>query len=466
MNILISGGTGLVGTALGKALAAKGHRLFVLTRNPEGSKIFSPYPHTPIYWDATKNAPPSDLMAKMDGVINMAGVGIGDQRWNASYKRLLFNSRVVGTQNLVRAANEHGKNLKFFLSTSAVGYYEGNSGQVLTEESQASQSFLGKLCVAWESPVVNMLNDNVRKVILRIGVVLSESGGALEKMLPPIRDGYGGALGSGRQVMPWIDIDDLVNMFVDATESDWDGVYNAVAPSMVTNQELTQEIANRLNRNPGPKVPGFALKIAVGEFAKTLVESQQVSCEKIEKAGFKFQFPQLKDSIEKRVFVVEPGEKVQIFQQWIPKEKSEIFPFFAEAKNLAKITPPHLNFKIESMSTEQIQKDTVITYKIGLHGIPMSWVTKITIWDPPSRFADNQESGPYKKWLHVHEFEDLAGGTLMTDTVRSKVPMGRFGLLAAGWKVYSDVKGIFEHRQQVIAKTFGNAEAPELSPET
>ena len=458
MKILISGGTGLVGKELGKALVKNGHELFVLTRSPEKSIVYTPYPHTPVFWEAAKTAIPGEIMSQMDGVINMAGRGIADKRWTSNYKSKLFNSRVVGTQNLVRAANEHGDNLKFFISTSAVGYYGPTQEEAVTEDAPAANDFLGKLCKAWESPVLHNLESRFRQVILRVGVVLSEKGGALSKMAGPIQAGIGGALGNGQQGMPWIDIDDLVKMFILAVDTSLEGTYNAVAPNPVSNKELTDLIGLSLGCKPGPSVPGFALRMAVGPMASTLLGHQSVSAEKILNAGFYFDCPKIEDSLSLRLIPMEKAERLDVFEQWVPADPKTIFPFFADANNLEKITPKKLQFKILSCSTENVEKDTRIEYQIRLSGIPMTWVTHIDRWEPPHAFSDNQLKGPYKKWHHTHLFEPLAGGTLMTDRVLSIVPMGRFGKVVAGWKVYGDVSEIFAHRHQVIAETFGNSQ--------
>ena len=275
MKILISGGTGLVGKELGKKLTERGHELFVLTRDPDRSKVKTPYPHTPVFWNAAKTPVPEEIMSQIDGIINLAGAGVADKRWSQNYKSKIFNSRAIGTQNLVRSANNNKDQVQFFISTSATGFY--GEGENLDEESSPGNHFLSKVCSAWEAPVENQLDSNLRSVILRVGVVLSEKGGALNKMTPPIQMGFGGALGNGRQLTSWIDIEDLVNMYIHAVESDISGTYNAVAPEPVRNMELTQQIAHIFQKKPGLSVPSFALRAAVGEMSQVLLMSQGIS---------------------------------------------------------------------------------------------------------------------------------------------------------------------------------------------
>ncbi|MEM7647501.1 MAG: DUF1731 domain-containing protein, partial [Pseudomonadota bacterium] len=293
-----------------------------------------------------------------------------------------------------------------------------------------------------------------RGVILRVGLVFSEKGGTLEKMVPPIQGGFGGCLGNGKQYMSWIDIDDLVNMYVFALENKISGAYNATAPNPETNKEITHKIAQHLGVRLGPSVPYFALRVALGEFAAHVIESQRISPEKIQNKGFQFEYKDVIDSIKKRVPQLKGAERKLIFEQWIPKPKDEIFPFFAEARNLEQITPPSLNFKILDVSSDTVQKGTIINYKLRIDGIPIRWRTLIKDWNPPHIFSDNQEKGPYKKWYHVHYFEDMAGGTLMTDQVNMVLPMGLLGYAMASWKVLRDVKNIFKYRKEVVKKLF------------
>ena len=342
MKILMSGGTGLIGKELGKKLTHKGHKLFVLTRDPDRSLVKTPYPHTPVFWDATKTSIDKDILSQIDGIIHLAGAGISDQRWNQNYKNKIFNSRVIGTQNLVRQANEFCSNIQFFISNSAIGYY--GEGEDLSEDAHPGSYFLSKVCTAWESPIDNHLHEDIRSVVLRVGVVLSDKGGALEKMASPIQMGIGGPLGSGQQLVSWIDIEDLTNIYLHSIESSITGTFNAVAPQPVSNLEMTQEIAKIFAKKASFKVPSFALKAAVGGMSEVLLMSQGVSAKKIMDSGFTFQFPDIESSIKKRVTKLESPEKKVIFEQWVPKKKEDIFPFFSDAKNSRKDNPPMAPF--------------------------------------------------------------------------------------------------------------------------
>ena len=449
MKILISGATGLVGSELGKKLVAKGHEIYVLTRSPEKANQYCPFPQTPVSWDEFYD---NTELENLDCIIHLAGTSLFDQRWNKKFKDKIYHSRVDTTKRLVEFANKKTKKLKAFISTSAVGIYGEADDKPITEEAPKSYSFLGKVCQEWESPLEKLMN--ARGVIFRVGIVFSEKGGALSEMVPPIQMGYGGPLGSGKQFTSWIDIDDLVNMYVFAIENDIYGVYNAVSPNPKTNKEITQWIAKHLSKKAFLPVPLFALRLVMGEVAPHLVESQTISADKILSKGFKFENDELEKSLTKRVPKLSGTEKRVIYEQWVPKSKSEVFEFFSDAKNLETITPPSLNFKILNMSTDKIESGSIINYKLKIDGIPIKWRTLIKDWDPPHMFSDNQEKGPYTKWYHIHRFEDLGGGTLMTDQVDFKIPLGLSGKLIAGWKVVRDVQKIFQFRRETIDKIY------------
>jgi len=448
MNILISGATGLVGTELGKALVAQGHSVFVLSRDRKRAQKQCPFPHTPLNYGELN----PKLGEQIDAVVNLAGANLTEQRWNADFKQQIRDSRIKTTQMLVDWANQSAR-VKAFVSTSAVGIYGDTGTQEVTEAHPLNSDFLGQVCQDWEAPLAQ-LKPSVRGVILRVGIVLSEKGGALAKMVPPIQAGVGGALASGQQLMSWIDIDDLVNMYVFALQKPIQGTFNAVGPEPCTNQALTEAIATRLGVGTFLNVPFFALRLVVGEMAAHLIESQKISSQKIQQAGFKFQKGNLTDSVTARVPQLSNMQRRHIYEQWIPKTKDEIFPFFADAHNLEQITPPSLNFKILSVSTDGVQKGTIIKYKLKIDGIPVGWTTLIKEWEPPHRFVDNQEKGPYRKWYHLHRFDELAGGTLMTDQVDLEMPLGKLGYVAASWKVLRDVNKIFAYRREVIYDLF------------
>ena len=448
MKTLISGGTGLVGKELGKALATKNHEIFILTRNPKKAQMECPFPHKALHWKELESRPE---MMELDHIIHLAGTNVAEQRWNKKFKDKIYNSRVQSTKKLAALA-KRCPHLKSFVSTSAIGIYGDTGEKEVLEDHNPGHGFMSNVCQNWEK--VTEVPSSVRKVIFRVGVVFSEKGGALEKLLTPIQAGVGGPLATGQQFMSWIDIEDLVNLYVFALENPIQGVFNAVAPHPIRNQHLTRFIGKHLGRKTPFSAPYFALRILVGEIARHLVESQKINSQKIQNQGFRFLYPQVEDSIKKRVTKSKGMGKRMIFEQWIPKPKEEVFSFFSEVKNLERVTPPSFHLKTR-ISIETMGKDTLVSHKLRVNGIPICWQSLITEWNPPHQFTDIQKKGPFKKWNHTHSFKDLAGGTLITDQVDLEIPFGIFGYTLAGWKIFRDVEKIFTFRHKTIRKIYG-----------
>jgi ligand-binding SRPBCC domain-containing protein len=287
---------------------------------------------------------------------------------------------------------------------------------------------------------------------MRVGVVLAAMGGALDQMLPLFRAGVGGKLGSGRQWMSWIHLQDLVSLVVHAIQTpSLSGPINAVAPHPLRNADFSKALARAVGKSALLPAPGFALKLALGEMSQMILGGQRVRPAQALESGFVFQFPTLEDALGD----LAPGDEVFESLQWIPKKVEEVFPFFSEAKNLETLTPELLQFKIVAQSTPEIQEGTLIDYQLKVHGIPMHWRTRIEEWKPGVQFVDTQLKGPYSRWHHNHRFESLQGGTLLSDRVLYRLPGGGMGSLMAGSKVRSDVRQIFEYRREKIEKLFG-----------
>ena len=266
MNISISGASGFIGRHLLKSLATAGHSPRALSRH----------------------APP----AESDVVIHLAGEPIA-QRWTAEAKRRIRESRVAGTSNLVEALGRLPHRPEALICASAIGYYGSRGDEILTESSAPGSGFLPEVCVAWEREAQAAEAFGMRVVRVRTGIVLDSNGGALVRMLPPFRMGVGGRLGTGRQWMSWIHLEDLAALFQFAVESQVRGPLNAVAPHPVTNADFTRELALALRRPAMFPVPEFALRLLFGEMAGVLLDSQRVAPAAAEAAGFRFRFPQL-----------------------------------------------------------------------------------------------------------------------------------------------------------------------------
>jgi len=441
MRILMTGATGLIGHEVGKALAQKGHEIFVISRDSAKAKEKLPFPCQIIQGDLTQGPLEHDKLQEIEGVINLMGEPVVG-RWTQSKKESIYTSRVLGTRNLVACLPQQ---LKFFISSSAIGYYGDRDNLVLNEEEVLGQGYLAEVCRDWE---IEANQAPGRKVVIRTGVVLAPYGGAFSEMLFPFKAGVGGKIGNGRHWMSWIHLEDIVNIFLFAIEnSKITGIFNGVSPTPVTNEEFSAQLAKALNRKLGPPVPTLALRALFGEGASVLTSSLRVDSQKITQEGFSFQHPELSQVLNEICEPHRKGEDVFYSEQFIPLPPEKVFPFFQDPYNLEKITPPSLSFFIDKVSTAQIEQGTLIDYKLKIHNIPARWRTEIDEWKPPFKFVDRQLLGPYSLWHHTHEFKPFCGGTLMTDRVLFRLPLGYLGWIIAGKWVRKDVESIFSYRR-------------------
>ena len=294
MKIVIAGGSGFLGRALAHQLLAKGHEVVVLTRG--AAREDRGIRH--VTWETDEG--PGDWHAVIDGadaVVNLAGAGIADQRWSEARKQVLRGSRVDATRALVAAIRSATNRPKVFLTGSAIGFYgpQPEDGPTLDESAPPGSDFLSTLAVDWEAEAHAASALDCRVIIIRTGVVLARDGGALRKLIPPFRFFVGGPIGSGRQVLSWIHRSDWVELVVWLLRHEHAaGVYNATAPHPVTNADFSRALGAALGRPSWLPVPGFALKIIVGEMAgPALLAGQRVVPRRALEAGFTFQFPEI-----------------------------------------------------------------------------------------------------------------------------------------------------------------------------
>lgn len=294
MKILISGTSGLVGTHLAPTLEAKGHEIFRLVRK-------TPKDANEIQWDAKTGFSDGEQakLKNFDAVIHLAGDNVASENWSQDKKRRIRESRVTGTRVLVDALKKAENPPKIFVSASASGFYGDRKDEVLTEESPKGGGFLPGVCDEWEIEARKAEEFGARVVTPRIGVVLAKDGGALAKMLTPFKLGVGGTVGSGKQWMPWIALDDLVGVINFALENaELKGAVNAVAPQAVTNEEFTKTFGKVISRPTILPIPEFAIKLLYGEMGETLLlQGQRMIPEKLQNAGFEYQYPNLEDAL-------------------------------------------------------------------------------------------------------------------------------------------------------------------------
>ncbi len=290
MVILITGASGLIGSALTEFLLKQGHSVVHLGRSPRTGKV-------PCYaWDIQNGKLDARALKDAEVIIHLAGAGVAEKRWTARRKREILESRIQSSRLLYDALAKGGHAVKTFLSASAIGYYGFRTGdEGVTEAQPAGDDFLAEVVSQWEQSVDGMATLGIRLVKLRIGMVLSDRGGVLQEIVRPIKWFAGAPLGSGRQIMSWIHIQDLCRIFHEAvTNSNWSGVYNAVTNQPCTNRELTEKSA-RLLRRPLwlPSVPEFVLRLMVGQMSEIVVNGCRVVPQRTLQEGFRFDFPDL-----------------------------------------------------------------------------------------------------------------------------------------------------------------------------
>lgn len=448
-KILIIGGTGFVGSELGIKLAESGHEIHLVTRKlrPENTL---PFPCHQFEYDGLEV--PDEAMVGVSTIVNLAGESIAEGRWTQEKKKRIKESRLNATNAAVNAANKHG--ISTLIQTSATGYY-GNTKNLVDESSAAGDCFLAETAREWEE-AAEPLSDKVRKVIMRIGVVLGHSGGAFAEMTMPYIMGIASPLGSGKQYLSWIHIDDLTKFIVTATEdNNYTGIYNLCAPESITYKEFHNALNKHFGVLPLPSVPSWALKIALGEKSKLLLDSQQISPARLmAEKSFKYTYPKIDVCLNNLLDDNFKSCATMDTKQWINLPSKKVWDFFSDEKNLEKITPEFLNFKVDSITTDKVTAGSIIDYSLKLHGIPLRWRSEITDYEEGKHFVDQQLKGPYAVWHHTHKFKPLAGGTLIEDHVKYRPPLGSLGALVSMMFIRKDLTKIFNYRRSRVSDIF------------
>ncbi len=302
MKILITGGTGLVGTRLIKRLLDRGDRPVLLTRHPE--KVIARWATAvqAVAGNPAESGPWIDEVASCDAVVNLVGEGIFNRRWSAEFKEVMRSSRIVSTQNVVTAMSKHPKRAdgtpKSLISASAIGIYGPHETAEFDENSPAGNDFLAQLCIDWEKAAQGAALHGIRTVMLRVGVVLDPEGGALGKMLTPFKMFVGGPISSGAQIMSWIHHDDLVGLILFALDRDKVvGPLNGTAPNPVSNKVFSQALGKVLGRPSFMPTPAFALNLLLGEVADVITKGQRVLPKKALEHGYVFKFTEVEAAL-------------------------------------------------------------------------------------------------------------------------------------------------------------------------
>jgi len=297
-NVLLTGGTGFVGKHLTDVLIDNGFLVSILSRSDQKNTPSITY----YKWDLKKNFIDQKAILKADYIIHLAGEGIVEKRWTTKRKKAILESRIKPIDLIFSILKEQNKNLDAFISASGVGIYGAiTSHKICDETTPPANDFLGDTCQQWENTVDEIATLNIRTVKVRTGIVLGKDEGFLKKIVPSFKSGFGAVLGTGKQYLPWIHIDDLCQIYLKAIQDEQiQGAYNACVTDATTNSRFSKVLANLFGYTIWlPKVPAFVLKIVLGEMSIAVLKGQRVSSEKIQKTGFEFHFTDLEKTLVK-----------------------------------------------------------------------------------------------------------------------------------------------------------------------
>jgi uncharacterized protein len=302
--VLISGGTGLIGTKLTHLLIENNYEVIILSRNKNKSSVNPKITYS--FWDSNKQVIDAEVLKKTDHILHLAGAGVMDKRWTREYKKEIIESRAKSSELIIKTLKETAHHVKTFVSASAIGWYGADDHPLLhkdgfIETDAANKDFLGETCVLWETSVEPVTEMGIRLVKLRTGIVLSNDGGAFKEFKKPLRFGFAVILGSGKQVISWIHIEDICRIYIEAIENkSMNGSYNAVAPLPVTNKKLIIAMAERLRHKfyIPIHIPTFFLELFIGKRSAEILKSATVNDKKIKATGFTFLYPSIESAIE------------------------------------------------------------------------------------------------------------------------------------------------------------------------
>lgn len=295
-NVLLTGGSGFIGKHLTNVLIEAGYTVSVLSRSDKKDTPSIQY----YKWNLKQNYIDENAVLNADYIIHLAGEGIVEKRWTKRRKKAILESRVKPIDLIFSVLEKNNKKLDAFISASAVGIYGAiTRSKICTEETAPANDFLGETCQVWENATLKIENLGIRTVKIRTGIVLGKDEGFLKKMAPSFKAGFGAVLGTGKQYLPWIHVEDLCGIYLLAiTNDEISGPYNACITDNTTNAGFSKTLANLFGYTIWlPKIPAFILKIALGEMSEAVLKGQRVSSEKIQKAGFEFQFTDLERTL-------------------------------------------------------------------------------------------------------------------------------------------------------------------------
>jgi uncharacterized protein len=447
MKVVVTGATGFIGNAVVAALTARGDVVTALVRTPAGAD-FPPTVRV-LRFDAGAPPDPSPFEGA-DAVIHLAGESVAG-RWTSEKKRAILESREHGTRAVVASLAACASRPRALLAASAVGYYGERGDAPLIESSLPGRDFLADVCAAWETESFAAERLGVRVAVLRQGLVYGPGGGALEAMLAPFRAFAGGPFGNGTQWVPWIHLDDDVALFLFALDNHVKGPINAVSPDVATSARFARALGHALGRPSLAFAPSPALYLVLGEFASSLLVSQLVLPDAALAAGFAFKHEMLEQAL---LDILAPGSgRIPALQTLESSSRFDapietVFAFFADARNLARITPRELGFRMLTPQPVAMRRGAVIEYALRIRGVPVRWKSLISDWRPGARFVDYQLRGLYDVWRHEHRFARDGEGTVVEDRVTYGLPLAPLSDVALPM-VRADLARVFRLRGEV-----------------
>lgn len=476
-SILIIGATGFIGRYLLSYMKGKGCSVIAGVRDlgVARQQLGEDVELMDVNGDPAKFV---ETLERVDTVINMAGRQLAGVRWTKKRKEEFSKSRIGLNEKIVGFISECQTPPSTFITASAVGVYGDNGPSEITEQGPNGTGYLADMCKNWEAAASQAEECDVRVVNLRLGIVLNREGGMLNQLTLPFEMGIGSYIGNGKQMVPWIHIEDVLRMIHHViTHDQVSGPVNCTAPNPIT----AKLFAETLKKNTAAKLlvplPKIVLKILFGEGAGVLTNSQNAIPRKALDTGFSFKYADINSALEREFddYYVE----VQQIKRQTEKDSTdnqnnikgaqfrlkteaelnvspeEAFKFFHSPANLGLCTPPWLKFSILETSPE-MGRGSMFVYQIKLGPIPLKWKTRIIEWSPDNSFIDLQESGPYKLWVHRHQMKQLAPGwTEMQDVVHYSLPFGLLGKFAHNFIIKKILKRIFSYRNEIIKLRFG-----------
>lgn len=296
MNIIMAGGSGFIGSKLASRLVQGGHQVWILSRNPEDQRL--PAGVTGVRWDAATSNGWGHLVEQADAIVNLTGENLAGGLWTQALKNRLLTSRVNAGLAIVEAVRNASRRPRVMLQSSGIGYYGNGGDQLLSENSPPGQDFMAQLCVQWEASTRQLEELGVRRVVMRTSIVLEKGSIILKLFLLPFRMYIGGKIGSGRQWVSWIHLDDYIGAFLHLLQNEAArGAYNMVAPQVPQNIDFEKTIGKVLRRPYWFPTPAFALRAVLGDMSNMVLEGQRASADKLIKSGYSFKYPTLESAL-------------------------------------------------------------------------------------------------------------------------------------------------------------------------